>query len=45
MLAQKGKYDDAIAQFDEAIKLDPSFEPAKENRDLTLKASHAPRER
>jgi tetratricopeptide (TPR) repeat protein/mono/diheme cytochrome c family protein len=36
LLSRQGKYADAIAQFDQALKLDPSLEAARENRAQTL---------
>jgi lipoprotein NlpI len=36
LLAQEGKYPEAIAQFDQAIALDPKLDAARENRTETL---------
>jgi len=36
LLAQQGKYDPAIAQFDAALTLDPKLDAARENRAETL---------
>jgi len=36
LLAQEGKYPEAIAQFDEALALDPSLDAARSNRAQTL---------
>jgi tetratricopeptide (TPR) repeat protein len=36
LLLRDGKRDDAVAQFEEALKLDPSNEEAREKRDQAL---------
>jgi Flp pilus assembly protein TadD len=42
LLSEEGKYPEAIAQFDEALTLDPGFEAARSNRALTLSRQRAP---
>jgi Flp pilus assembly protein TadD/mono/diheme cytochrome c family protein len=36
LLSQEGKYPEAIAQFDQALALDPKLETASSNRDITV---------
>ncbi len=43
LLSQQGRYPEAIAQFDQALALDPKLEAARSNRALTLAREKAAR--
>ena len=39
LLSQEGKYAEAVAQFDKALAIDPAYEDARHNREITLERS------
>jgi Flp pilus assembly protein TadD len=41
LLSQQGKYPEAIAQFDQALVLNPALEAARSNREMTLEREKA----
>jgi tetratricopeptide (TPR) repeat protein len=38
LLLRQNKYSEALAEFDRSVALDPTFEPAKKNRELAMQA-------